>query len=155
MSLRRWMTWCLAMVITVFTVGTSPSTVVCLGLNGHLAFEQGSHGRCGDLPAEEHEPNSEDLDSHGHPHTPPGNDKSQSCCGQCIDFTLELEIGDIHRDLLAVNLKSLTQHRFISATEILAHRPKAVSRALSPPPPRENISRISRHQCWKTVRLLI
>lgn len=71
-------------------------TLLCLGQDGHLAIETGIDGSC-----EAIKPCS-DSDDHGHDHESlhdadkASNCSSQEeCCGDCVDFELELEDANI------------------------------------------------------------
>jgi hypothetical protein len=84
----------LCLVFLPFALFGGPLTLLCVGEDGHLAIEIGIGGSC-----EEGSPCS---DSHEHEHestteTHFDSDCSshEACCGDCVDFELELEDANV------------------------------------------------------------
>ena len=69
-----------ALAVTI--VGVS-GIVICIGSDGHFAFETAHHGRC---------PGRPDGEGHAqHEASAPISDAATSCCGDCVDVSLSMD----------------------------------------------------------------
>lgn len=76
--------WLLILLILPIGIVGGPTTLLCIGGDGHVAIESGSNGSCKGESDTDHKERG-DCD-HDCDHTTPD-------CGDCVDFTLELVEG--------------------------------------------------------------
>lgn len=80
----RLVAWFLLLLILPMGILGSPGTLLCIGIDGHVAIEASSNGSCEGPDSTDHE-EQVDCDSEcGH---------TNSCCGDCVDCIIELEDG--------------------------------------------------------------
>lgn len=124
-----------------------PTTVLCIGADGHVAIEAGADGSCKGSPCGDHEGDEEGDCGHEDQDC----DHEGNCCGDCADFTLVLEDGTQRQATqeLAVSVQFVGNLilRLTSATHETppVFRPDRSSPPI-PSPPLESL---------RTIRLLI
>lgn len=84
------------LILPVCMIG-GPSSILCLGSDGHIAFEVGADGSCNGDDSEGHEAECDCVEDQDCRH-------NASCCGECNDVAIEIEDGVQQRNSQEVTI---------------------------------------------------